>query len=83
MSQAHPPTGAAKGTALWYRRLRDALGHSIKLRLLLVFLLLALAMAFTFISGAQRAFTVGWREAAPASPPSLFGDGYCRLACIA
>jgi signal transduction histidine kinase len=64
MSQVHPPEGAAKGTALWYRRLRDTLGHSIKLRLLLVFLLLALAMAFTFISGAQRAFTEGWREAA-------------------
>jgi signal transduction histidine kinase len=64
MRQVHPPEGAAKGTALWYHRLRDALGHSIKLRLLLVFLLLALAMTFTFISGAQRAFTEGWREAA-------------------
>jgi signal transduction histidine kinase len=51
-------------TTLWHRRARHALGHSIKLRLLLVFLLLALAMAFTFISGAQRAFSVGWREAA-------------------
>jgi hypothetical protein len=30
--------------------MRHALGHSIKLRLLLVFLLLALAMAVTFIS---------------------------------
>jgi len=64
MRQVHPPEEAAKGTALWYRRLRDTLGHSIKLRLLLVFLLLALAMTFTFISGAQRAFTEGWREAA-------------------
>ena len=64
MSQVRSPDGAAQGTTLWYRRLRDALGHSIKLRLLLVFLLLALAMAFTFISGAQRAFSVGWREAA-------------------
>ena len=48
----------------WHRRARHALGHSIKLRLLLVFLVLALAMAATFISGAQRAFSVGWREAA-------------------
>ncbi len=48
----------------WHRRARHALGHSIKLRLVLVFLLLALAMAFTFISGAQKAFSVGWREAA-------------------
>lgn len=64
MSQARPPDDAARGAGLWHRRMRHALGHSIKLRLLLVFLLLALAMAVTFISGAQRAFSVGWREAA-------------------
>jgi len=44
----------------WLRRLR----HSIKLRLLAVFLLLALSVAFIFISGAQKAFSLGWREAA-------------------
>lgn len=38
--------------------------HSIKLRLLAVFLLLAFAVAFIFISGAQKAFSLGWREAA-------------------
>jgi signal transduction histidine kinase len=38
--------------------------HSIKLRMVLVFLLLAGAMTFVFISGAQKAFSVGWREAA-------------------
>lgn len=37
--------------------------HSVKLRLLLVFLLLAFALAFLFISGAKRAFTLGWQEA--------------------
>lgn len=44
----------------WLSRLR----HSIKLRLLAVFLLLALSVAFIFISGAQKAFSLGWREAA-------------------
>ena len=48
----------------WHRRARHALGHSIKLRLVLVFLLLALAMALTFVSGAQRALSIGWRDAA-------------------
>ena len=37
--------------------------HSIKLRLLGVFLLLAFLVAFIFIGGAQKAFTLGWREA--------------------
>ncbi|MCW5652592.1 HAMP domain-containing sensor histidine kinase [Hydrogenophaga sp.] len=48
----------------WYRRALAALRCSLKLRLVLVFLLLAMGMAFTFISGAQKAFSVGWREAA-------------------
>jgi signal transduction histidine kinase len=48
----------------WYRRGLSALRSSLKLRLVLLFLLLALGVAFTFISGAQKAFSVGWREAA-------------------
>jgi len=48
----------------WYRRAFAALRSSLRLRLVLVFLLLAMGMAFTFISGAQKAFSVGWREAA-------------------
>jgi signal transduction histidine kinase len=39
-------------------------GRSIKRRLVLVFLLLGLALAGVFILGAQRAFTLGWRDAA-------------------
>ncbi|MGE0098455.1 MAG: ATP-binding protein [Hydrogenophaga sp.] len=50
--------------APWYRSAFTALRRSLRLRLVLVFLLLALGMAFTFISGAQKAFSVGWREAA-------------------
>ncbi|MBX3611789.1 MAG: HAMP domain-containing histidine kinase [Hydrogenophaga sp.] len=38
--------------------------HSLKLRLLAVFLLLAFALAFIFIGGAQKAFSLGWKEAA-------------------
>ena len=48
----------------WHRRAHHAMRHSLKVRLVLVFLLLAGAMAFTFISGVQKAFAVGWREAA-------------------
>lgn len=37
--------------------------HSLKLRLLGVFLVLAFLVAFIFIGGAQKAFTLGWKEA--------------------
>ncbi len=37
--------------------------HSLKLRLLGVFLLLAFMVAFIFVGGAQKAFTLGWKEA--------------------
>ena len=47
-----------------WRRARHRIAHSIKLRMVLVFLLLAAAMTFVFITGAQKAFTLGWREAA-------------------
>lgn len=38
--------------------------RSIKRRMVLLFLLLAVALAAVFVVGAQRAFTLGWREAA-------------------
>ncbi len=47
-----------------WRRARHRIAHSLKLRMVLVFLLLAAAMTFVFITGAQKAFTLGWREAA-------------------
>lgn len=43
---------------------RRRIAHSIKLRMVLVFLLLAAAMTLVFVAGAQRAFSLGWREAA-------------------
>ena len=48
----------------WFRRALSALRCSLKLRLMMVFLLLALGVAFAFIGGAQKAFSVGWRDAA-------------------
>ena len=58
----------------WWARARRGLGlrsarqyllaRSLKRRLVLLFLLMALALAAVFAVGAQRAFAVGWREAA-------------------
>lgn len=38
--------------------------HSIKLRMVLVFLLLAASLTLVFFAGAQRMLSTGWREAA-------------------
>ena len=59
MSAAGPAPAAP-----WYRRAVHAVRCSLKLRLVMVFLLLAMAVSFAFISGAQKAFSVGWRDAA-------------------
>jgi signal transduction histidine kinase len=52
----------------WHRRarhaLRSRLPHSLKARLVALFLLLALAMTGAFLFGMQRALTIGWRDAA-------------------
>ncbi len=48
----------------WHRRARHALGHSLRVRLVAVFLLLAIALAATFTFGMQKALSVGWRVAA-------------------
>lgn len=51
-------------TERWHQRAGRRLRHSIQLRMVLVFLLLAAAMTFVLVSGAQRAFSIGWRDAA-------------------
>lgn len=48
----------------WHSRAQHALGHSLRVRLVALFLLLAMALAVTFIFGMQKALSVGWREAA-------------------
>lgn len=47
-----------------WKRAKHRLAHSIKLRMVLVFLLLGAGMTFVFFTGAQKAFSMGWREAA-------------------
>ncbi|MEK8026607.1 sensor histidine kinase [Pseudaquabacterium rugosum] len=70
-----PPAGpAAPRRRRFAQELRQALAscrgarrrvsHSLQLRLVLVFLALALAMSAVFLISAQRAFSLGWREAA-------------------
>ena len=53
----------AKKLSSW-KRAKHRIAHSIKLRMVLVFLLLAAGMTFVFFTGAQKAFSMGWREAA-------------------
>ena len=52
----HPRTEGGR----WRRRWR----HSLRVRLVIVFVLLALAMTAVFLGGMQRAFSTGWRDAA-------------------
>lgn len=53
------PTLAAR-----WQQFRRRITHSIKLRMVLVFLLLAASLTLVFLVGAQRMFSTGWREAA-------------------
>lgn len=46
-----------------YRRWHRRFGHSLRWRLLALFLLLALAMSLAFVGGMQKSFSVGWRDA--------------------
>ena len=50
-------------TPRWRRGLR-AVRHSLRWRLMLVFLVLALFMGVTLLASLQKAFTLGWRESA-------------------
>ncbi|WP_372657756.1 ATP-binding protein [Hydrogenophaga sp.] len=63
-ARANTAAGCESVKQAWHRRARQHLSHSIKLRLVVVFLLLAATMTFVFVSGAQKAFSIGWREAA-------------------
>lgn len=48
----------------WDKRARHALGHSLRVRLVAMFVLLALTIACCFIYGMQAALGAGWRIAA-------------------
>lgn len=56
----------------WWRRAR----HSLRVRLVLLFLLLALATSAAFLGGIGKAFSIGWRGAVD----PLIGDYADRLA---
>lgn len=75
---AHP---ADLGRPRWLARVRARLralasGRSVKRRLVLLFLLVAVLLTGLFAVGAQRAFSVGWRDAAR----PLLADYVDRLA---
>ena len=59
-----------------HRRAKRALAHSLRVRLMAMFVLLALAMAATFMAGMQIALSMGWRDAAK----PLVGDYIDKLA---
>jgi len=46
------------------RQAKHALAHSLRVRLMCMFVLLALAMTTTFMFGMQAALGIGWRDAA-------------------
>lgn len=48
----------------WHSRARRAMRHSLKYRLVALFLLLALFMSTAFLFGMQKALSLGWRDAA-------------------
>ena len=72
MSAAGPPQGAKapmggsepRAAGSVGARLRHALSHSLRVRLVALFLLLALAMTAIFVIGMQKALSIGWRAAA-------------------
>jgi signal transduction histidine kinase len=59
-----PPLDAPTRPTGWLRRTWRALTHSLRLRLVALFLLLALAMSAVFFGGMQKALSFGWRDAA-------------------
>jgi signal transduction histidine kinase len=48
----------------WHRRARDAVGYSLRIRLVLVFMALAVTVAVAFMGGMQKVVALGWKEAA-------------------
>lgn len=57
-------TPAPQRHPIWHHRARHALAHSLRVRMVTLFVLLALAMAATFLFGMQYALGMGWRDAA-------------------
>lgn len=67
MKPARMANGAAPDHGVdcpWHRRARDAVGYSLHLRLVLVFMALAVTVAVAFMGGMQKVVALGWKEAA-------------------
>jgi signal transduction histidine kinase len=62
--QAYKDAHAQMHGGHWHRRARHAMSHSLRLRLVTLFLIFALAMTGAFLYGMQKALGVGWRDAA-------------------
>lgn len=62
--EPHNPHDTHGKRAPWHRRARHHLRHSLKLRMVVVFLLMAMATTAIVGYGATRAFSADWREAA-------------------
>ncbi len=69
--QALHRSAEQEGSSITWRRARHmfahsrhALAHSLRVRLVALFVLLALAMAAVFVGGMQYALSIGWRDAA-------------------
>ncbi len=56
--------GSSSSDCPWHRRARDAVGYSLHLRLVLVFMALAVTVAVAFMGGMQKVVALGWKEAA-------------------
>ncbi|MBU3740437.1 MAG: HAMP domain-containing histidine kinase [Rhodoferax sp.] len=54
----------AHGHRPWMRRARHALAHSLRVRMVALFLLLALTLVGVFLAGMQVALSAGWRDVA-------------------
>lgn len=65
MKSAATPAATVDGAHCpWHRRARNAVAHSLRIRLVLLFMALAVAVTVAFMGGVQKAVAVGWREAA-------------------
>jgi len=73
-------TGTPAAASPWRRGLRQSLrrmlGHTLKARLVVMFLLLALGTTLVFVAGTRELFATGWRELAR----PLLSDYVDRLA---
>ena len=62
-ASSHTTATAARGGHAWHHQARRRLRHSLRWRLVTLFLLLAIGVTVAFLGGMQKALSVGWRDA--------------------